>query len=127
MASSPRDLDQAFAKYAKHCDKNEYVQIGECYLEGVVVEQNTERALSYLKEATKRKVPRAMALLAEMYLFGHYVEKDLEQAIDLLHFATKYEELRALILLSRCYQLGLGSEQDEEASDSFYDRFQDAN
>ncbi|MDD6422068.1 MAG: hypothetical protein PUF83_03290 [Intestinibaculum porci] len=34
LASSPRDLDQAFAKYAKHCDKNEYVQIGECYLEG---------------------------------------------------------------------------------------------
>ncbi len=46
LASSPRDLDQAFAKYAKHCDKNEYVQIGECYLEGVAVEQNTERALS---------------------------------------------------------------------------------
>lgn len=126
MASSPRDLDQAFAKYAKHCDKNEYVQIGECYLEGVTVEQNTERALSYLKEVAKRKVPRAMALLGEIYLFGHYVEKDLEQAIDLLHFAAKYEEPRALILLSRCYQLGLGSEQDEEASDSFYDRFQDA-
>lgn len=76
------------------------------------VEQNTERALSYLKEAAKRKVTRAMALLGEIYLSGHYVEKDLEQAIDLLHFAAKYEEPRALILLSRCYQLGLGSEQD---------------
>jgi len=53
LASSPHDLDQAFAKYAKHCDKNEYVQIGECYLEGVAVEQNIEQAIDLLHFAAK--------------------------------------------------------------------------
>ncbi len=32
---------------------NEYVQIGECYLEGVAVEQNTEQAIDLLHFAAK--------------------------------------------------------------------------
>lgn len=99
--------------------------IAKCYLEGVGVEKNVPKAISYLQKAAKKREPTAMSLLGEIYLLGHFGMKDEKEGIRLIKEAAEYDDERALSLLARCYEIGYGVEMNAYQSIDYLERFYD--
>lgn len=57
------DLKKAFDQEAKKADPMDLADIAKCYLEGVGVERDVPKAISYLQKVAKKKETTAISLL----------------------------------------------------------------
>ena len=79
-----KQFDKFFKEYLKIAEETSYplaqCQVGFCYLEGIGVERNFEKAFYWCLLAAEQGDWDAQYNLASMYEDGLYVEKDLEKA-----------------------------------------------
>ena len=85
--------------------------LGICYVEGLGVENDTEKGLSFLVRSALQGNASAMIYLANMSLDGHGVEKDLEEAKHWYEFAATgcsgiaYHNLMEILHEEKKYEL----------------------
>ena len=99
------------------------VQVGLMYSNGDGVEQNMEKASSWLRPANVKGSAVGKYLLAECFLYGKGVDKNQALAVTLLTEAVELDRPeRALDLLATCYHKGWGVEQDSEHASLLYEQ-----
>lgn len=126
LSDRPRDLNQAVLAYVQKADNSELYEIAKCYLGGVAVEQDIEKGLFLVEEASNRGVIAAKSLLGEIYLVGHYGQKDMDQGLELLFEAAHKADPRACAVLSRCYEIGYGVKKSVKLSDYYFSQYRDS-
>jgi len=91
-------------------------EIGHCYLHGVGVSANPEKAIYWLKKAVEQNDPEAKTIMALMYLHGNHLPEDDKKAFQLLKEAAEADEPdeNAFAILGTCYCDGMGVKQDLE-------------
>lgn len=97
---------------AEKGDTRSIMQLGTCYLEGKIVEQDYEKALEYLQTATDagdRKAPRS---IAGMYEKGQGVEQDYAKALEYYTIAANAGDVTSQCYIGRYYEYGISVDQD---------------
>ena len=91
-------------------------EIGHCYLHGVGISANPEKAIYWLKKAVGQNDPEAKTILALMYMHGNHLPEDDKKAFQLLKEAAEANEPdeNAFAILGTCYCDGMGVKQDLE-------------
>lgn len=89
-------------------------EIGYCYLYGIGVRANPEKAIYWLKKAVEQNDSEAKTILALMYMHGNHLPEDDKKAFQLLKEAAEAEEPDedAFAILGTCYCDGMGVRQD---------------
>src|ERR1700733_9609995 len=67
-------------KLAKNGDKVAMYNLAICYVEGEVMEKNSEKAFYWYQKAAENGVKEAMYNLGKCYLIGEGTENNLEKA-----------------------------------------------
>ena len=88
--------------------------LGNCYNEGVIVEQNHEEALKWYKEAAKQGNAHAYFNLGQRYRRGEGVNKDLETAIKYYLLAVEQDYIDAQNALGVIYWEKHQKEEDKD-------------
>lgn len=94
--------------------------LGICYLDGIKVDVDYDKAFRLLSASVERRVPRAMANLARMYAAGLGVQRDMSEAVRLYEAAAKAGEFFAQIALGRIYHDGVGVPKNDAAARKWY-------
>jgi len=94
--------------------------LGICYLEGIDVGIDYEKAFRLLSAAALQGAPRAIANLARMYAEGLGVAPDLPEAARLYEKAAQAGEFFAQIGIARACLRGSGVAVDQKAALKWY-------
>lgn len=94
---------KCFAKSAKEDFKPAIKELGLCYLHGIGLNQDLDRAIIYFKNSKNN--PESQFELAKLFFFGYGVKKDLDIATKLLILAVQNKYPPALNLMAVCYTL----------------------
>src|SRR5262249_55770649 len=94
--------------------------LGICYLDGIEVEVNYQKAYRLLSATSDQGAPRATAHLARMYAARLGVSKDLFTAVRLFEKSAEAGEFLAQIELARIYAHGNGVPVDRNAAVRWY-------
>ena len=94
---------QCFISAAKNNHIPSIKELGVCFLHGISVKQNLQKALAYLKKSKQH--PESQFELAKLFFFGHGVERNLALSQKLLILSVKGNYLPAVNLMAMCYQM----------------------
>lgn len=95
-------------------------QLGNCYIDGLGVPMDDEKAFSYYMKASVKGHPDAANNLADMYLNGESVPVNEKEAIKWFEFAASKNVVEAMFTLGIIYEQGIGVEADEEKAFQYY-------
>lgn len=90
-------------KQAKAGDRVSQFQLGNRYLEGNGVKQDSEKAFSWYQKAAEQDLPPALFNMGECYFYGIGVEKDQEKAISYYTQAAEHNSRQAEYILGYIY------------------------
>ncbi len=76
-------------------------ELGICYLHGISVEQNLDKAIIYFKKSKHH--PESQYELCKLFFFGYGVKQDLILAKKLLVFSVKNKYIPAVNMMALCY------------------------
>ena len=91
-----------------------------CYHDGLGVQKDFERAVSWYRKAAEQGHPEAQDQLARCYYFGEGVAKDYAQATSFWRKAADNGLAEAQVNLARCYYSGEGVAKDYELAVFWY-------
>ena len=104
--SKAQEIIPYFEALATQMDTFAQTFLGCCYLKGIGVEQDIEKAKGLFVKASAQKYAPAQHKLGICYEEGIGVKKDLEKAIELYIEASEQGYAPALAALGNCYQCG---------------------
>ena len=78
-------------------------ELGLCFLHGISVKQNLEKAIIYFKKSVQH--PESQFELCKLYFFGYGLDKDSSKAKKLLIKSANSRYTPALNLMAMCYQI----------------------
>jgi uncharacterized protein len=93
--------------------------LGICYLDGIEVQVDYQKALRFLSSAANQGASRAVLNLARMHAEGLGIPKDPHEAIRLYESIGEVEFLAA-IELGRIYSRGVGVAVDKVNASRWY-------
>jgi TPR repeat protein len=96
------------------------VVLGICYLDGIDVVADDQKAFVLLSIAAERGAARAKANLARMYAEGLGVDKDLPRAAGLYEAAAEAGECQAQLALARLLANGIDGRPDPIGARRWY-------
>ena len=113
-------LDECVKWFQKAVEQNSqyvamaYGNLGQCYLFGIGVEQDSQEAVRWLKKAVEEDDADAAAqyYLGYCYYFGEGVKQDYEEAVKWFREAAELGDAKAQWRLGVCYEDGKGVEQN---------------
>lgn len=118
--SNPKLALDLFGELSDEGNARAKMVIGKCYLRGDFVDQDTEKGLLLLQEASELGCPEATYELASYY---NNDLGDSEMGMKLLHKAADEDSVFALDLLSSIYEHGWGKyEKDIEKAYKYLKR-----
>ncbi len=95
--------------------------LGLLYLEGTLVDEDTEKGLALLKQAVGKEYEVASYKLGEIYEAGLYgVESDMRQAIHWYKKAADVGYVGAELRLGEIYEKGIGVDRDLRQCIKYY-------
>lgn len=124
----PSNLEQAkslfiyFQKLADNQDPLGQYLVGYCYLEGIGVGKDGDKAVKYFEEGVKKGDPYAQNNLGFCYLDGIGVKQDFSVAFKMFQESAKQDNSTALGNLGYMYELGKGVEKDLIQAVTFYEK-----
>lgn len=125
-AFNSQQYAKAFAEFKPLADAGDYraqYYIGYLYLYGYGgVEQDNEKALSYIRKSVDSNYDLAQALLAFLYEEGKIVPQSKETALALYKKAAKQKNVSAYLNLGVLYNNGDGVERDVEKAISYFEK-----
>lgn len=89
-------------------DTQAQCELGKCYADGEIVEQDYKKSLHWFNEAVKNGDVMAIACLGVMYELGHGVEADVNKAIEYYQRAAYENEPTGTYNMGLCYFYGKG-------------------
>ena len=101
-------------------------KLGMVYIEGVLEEQDVQKAIQYLTMAAEKGYADAYYELALLYKRGRLVEKDYAKYVDCLYNAIDCGSVKALKELSEAYCLGLGVKSDFNVANRIKEKYMQA-
>ena len=122
QASDPRP----FAAYpavrflAASGDPASLLRLGRYYEKGIVVEQNTDQAVSCFRSAGEAGNPDAWIYLGRLYDAGVLVSRDYAEAMDCYQKAADLGSAEACWYLGSFYEEGTGVEQNYGMAIDYY-------
>ncbi len=102
----------------KRIRAEEFNQVGQAFIDGILVEQDNERALEYIKVAATYGIAQAQFALGESFDKGTGVEKDPEQAREWYLKAANAGDVQSQVRLGiacRDGELGFSADLDQAA------------
>ena len=108
MLNSGNTLDAyvEFSKLAKQGDTDAQTMLGEMYLDGIGVKQDTKKAYSWISKAAKSGDKEAQYLLGFMYENGIEVKADISKAVAWYEKAANKGDIMAMYNLAFIYKSG---------------------
>lgn len=99
-----------------------YEGLGQCYMQGIGVEQDYEEAVKWLKRAVDQDDVGAKSqyYLGCCYYFGDGIEQDYEEAEKWFQKAAEQGNARAQCRLGACYETGDGIQQNYKEAVKWY-------
>ena len=95
-----------FSKLAKQGDVDAQTILGEMYLDGIGVKQDTKKAYDWLSKAAKSGDKEAQYLLGFMYENGIGVKVDIVKAVNWYEKAANKGDIMAMYNLAFIYKSG---------------------
>lgn len=89
-------------------DAQAQCELGKCYADGEIVEQDYKKSLSWFNEAVKNGNVMAIACLGVMYELGYGVEADINKAIEYYQRAAYENDSTGTYNIGLCYFYGKG-------------------
>lgn len=101
-----------------------YEGLGQCYMQGIGVEQDYKEAVKWLKRAVNQDDLGAESqyYLGCCYYFGDGIEKDYKEAAKWFQKAAEQGDARAQYRLGTCYEYGDGIDQNNKEAVKWYRR-----
>jgi len=103
------DTSRAFKQFqdlAKSGDVDSQTMLGEMYLDGIGVEQNTKKAYFWIQKAANSSDREAQYLLGFMYENGIEVKQNISQAVTWYEKAASKGDTMAMYNLAYIYKNG---------------------
>jgi TPR repeat protein len=108
---------ELFCEYqsgAEQGDVQAIKNLANCYLCGLGVEQNVNKAIEWFTLAIDKGDDMAALILANIYYSGSAIKRDCKKAIELYTKAAEQGNDIAKILLAKMYYYGEGCKKDYE-------------
>lgn len=99
-----------------------YFKIGEFYIQGKYVENNTNFGIALLKKSSNRNYSNANLKLTKLYFNGVEVQKDYTSALKYAEMAVKDGHVDAKFILGYLYNFGLGVERNYSKAYYWYNQ-----
>jgi len=116
-----------FQKLAKSGDVDASTMLGEMYLDGIGVEQDSKKAYYWIQKAANEGDKEAQYLLGFMYENGIEVKQDITQAVSWYEKAANKGDIMAMYNLAFIYKNGTGGvKKDMDKAVSLLSEVQEA-
>ena len=119
-ASDDQGAAELLRKAAETGDATAQCALGECYAEGIGVEQDLQKAIAYYTLSAEQGFAPAQAILGLAYLSGAGVEENPETALKYLQLAADQGLPEAQNQLGQCFQFGIGVDVNLEEAAKYY-------
>lgn len=116
---------QAFAEFKPLADTGDFrsqYYVGYLYLNGYGVEQDNQKALSYLQQSVAQNYDLAEALMGFLYAEGKVIPQDKKKALELYNKAAERGNISAFLNLGVAYYTGDGVDKDIKKAISYFER-----
>lgn len=101
-------------------DPGNMARIGEAYLRGLGVTQDSKKAAEWFYEAAKAGSAKGMRMLGRLYMEGNGVEQNRQVAVRWLAKAAEKGDLSAMVSIADAYATGTGLPLDYDRASRFY-------
>lgn len=117
-----KDIEKKFDNIKYEPYNGGFIQrsLGNAYLNGVGVGQNTQKAFEFFSNSANKRDAEGIRLLGNLYEMGVGISKDLNKAFNLFKESTSMGNLKARTSLGICYHYGVGVGKDYQKAYECY-------
>jgi TPR repeat protein len=98
------------------------IRIGDMYLNGLGVTENSNKALEWYQEAADKDNKKAYVIVGNFYFYGESVDRDYDKSFKYFTKAAEAGDSDGMARLAMSYYYGYGTEPDKVISKEWMEK-----